>query len=187
MRSITIQFFYYSKVSMSSTTASSINANGTHPRSRSAETFGANVEAFGVKSIFIALAIIYFWFGGMKFTGYEAEGLVPLVSNSPVLGWLYDIFSARTFSSLLGVLEISIGLLLLSRFLSPKLSAIGALLSAGLFVTTLTFMASTPGVFEPSLGFPALSVMPGQFLLKDIGLLAASVFAFGNSLRAIGR
>lgn len=139
-----------------------------------------------VKSIFIALGVIYFWFGGMKFTGYEAEGLVSLVSSSPVLGWLYDIFSVRTFSYLLGILEISIGLLILARFLSPKLSALGAFLSAGLFVITLTFMVSTPGVFEPSVGFPGLSVMPGQFLLKYVGLLAASIFAFGNSLRAVG-
>lgn len=172
---------------MATTKASSISANKVHPQTRSAEVLGANIESVGVKSIFIALAIIYFWFGGMKFTSYEAEGLVPLVSNSPLLGWLYDIFSVRTFSYLLGVLEVSTGLLILARFLSPKLSAIGALLSAGLFVTTLTFMASTPGVIEPSVGFPGISVMPGQFLLKDVGLLAASVVAFGNSLRAIGR
>jgi uncharacterized membrane protein YkgB len=79
------------------------------------------------------LAIIYFWFGSMKFTSYEGEGLVPLVSNSPVLGWLYGIFSVRTFSYLLGILETSIDLLILARFLSPKLSTLGAFLSAGLF------------------------------------------------------
>jgi uncharacterized membrane protein YkgB len=172
---------------MSRDAASSNNTRAGQPHVQSAEVLGTRLEAVGVKGIFIALAVIYFWFGGMKFTSYEAEGLVPLVSNSPVLGWLYSIFSARTFSILLGILEISVGLLMLARFLSPKLSALGAFLSAGLFVTTLTFMASTPGVFEPSLGFPGLSVMPGQFLLKDIGLLAASIFAFGNSLSAIGR
>jgi transcription-repair coupling factor (superfamily II helicase) len=55
--------------------------------------------------------------------------------------------------------------------LSPKLSVVGGALSAGLFFTTLSFMFSTPGVIEPSLGFPAISVAPGQFLLKDLGLL----------------
>jgi len=172
---------------MSLDTALPLDTKAGQPNSQSAEVLGAGLEALGVKGIFLALAIIYFWFGGMKFTSYEAEGLIPLVSNSPVLGWLYGIFSVRTFSYLLGILEISIGFLILARFLSPKLSALGALLSAGLFVVTLTLMASTPGVFEPSVGFPGLSVMPGQFLLKDLGLLAASVFAVGNSLRAIGR
>ena len=129
-----------------------------------------------------ALVIVFLWFGGMKFTQYEAEGLVPLVSNSPLLGWVYELFSVRDFSSLLGVLEVSIGLLIAGRLLSPKLSLVGGALSAGLFVTTLSFMLSTPDAFEPSLGFPAISVAPGQFLLKDLGLLAASIFIAGHSL-----
>lgn len=145
-------------------------------------SLGVKTMAIGTYGAYFALAIIYFWFGGMKFTHYEAQGLVPLVSNSPLLGWVYDIFSVDVFSRLLGVLEISIGALIAGRLLSPKLSLIGGALSAGLFFTTLTFMFSTPGVVEPGLGFPAITVAPGQFLLKDIGLLAASVFVAGHSL-----
>ncbi|MGF6165706.1 putative membrane protein YkgB [Pseudomonas sp. 2725] len=145
-------------------------------------SLGLTTMALGTYGIYFALAVIYFWFGGMKFTHYEAEGLVPLVSNSPLLGWVYNIFSVDLFSSLLGVLEISIGVLIAGRLLSPKLSLIGGALSAGLFFTTLSFMLSTPGVIEPGLGFPAISVAPGQFLLKDIGLLAASLFVAGHSL-----
>lgn len=148
-------------------------------------SLGVRTTAIGTYGAYVALAIIYFWFGGMKFTHYEAEGLVPLVSNSPFLGWVYDIFSVDTFSSLLGVLEVSIGVLIAGRLLSPKLSLIGGALSAGLFFTTLSFMFSTPGVIEPGLGFPAITVAPGQFLLKDIGLLAASIFVAGHSLTAL--
>jgi len=156
-------------------------ANNAHTPS----TLGFKIMALGIYGAYFALAVIYFWFGGMKFTHYEAVGLVPLVSNSPFLGWVYDIFSADTFSSLLGVLEVSIGTLIAGRLLSPKLSLIGGALSAGLFFTTLSFMFSTPGVIEPGLGFPAISVAPGQFLLKDIGLLAASIFVAGHSLTAL--
>jgi len=156
-------------------------ANNAHTPS----TLGFKIMALGIYGAYFALAVIYFWFGGMKFTHYEAVGLVPLVSNSPFLGWVYDIFSADTFSSLLGVLEVSIGTLITGRLLSPKLSLIGGALSAGLFFTTLSFMFSTPGVIEPGLGFPAISVAPGQFLLKDIGLLAASIFVAGHSLMAL--
>ena len=145
-------------------------------------SLGLTTMTIGTYGIYFALAVIYFWFGGMKFTHYEAQGLVPLVSNSPFLGWAYDLFSVDLFSSLLGVLEISIGVLIAGRLLSPKLSLIGGALSAGLFFTTLSFMFSTPGVIEPGLGFPAISVAPGQFLLKDIGLLAASLFVAGHSL-----
>lgn len=152
---------------------------------RTTLSVGNKVTALGTYGAYFALAIIYFWFGGMKFTSYEAQGLVPLVSNSPLLGWLYAVFSVETFSSLLGVLELSIGVLIAGRLLSPTFSLIGGTLSAGLFFTTLSFMFSTPGVIEPSLGFPAISVAPGQFLLKDIGLLAASVFVAGHSLTAM--
>ena len=48
-------------------------------------------------SLYLSLVVIYFWFGGMKFTEYEAQGLVPLVSNSPLVGWFYDLLSVRGF------------------------------------------------------------------------------------------
>ena len=98
---------------------------------------------------------------------------------------MYDIFSVRGFSTFLGFVELTIGLLIAGRIFSPALSAIGGLLSAGLFATTVSFMISTPGAIEPSLGFPAISVAPGQFLLKDIGLLAGSVLVLGHSLSAM--
>jgi uncharacterized membrane protein YkgB len=55
-----------------------------------------------------------------------------------------------------------------------------------MFLTTLSFLVTTPG-WEKSLGgFPALSAMPGQFLLKDLVLLGASLFTAGEALEAAG-
>jgi len=132
---------------------------------------------------YVALAIIYAWFGGMKFTDYEAQGLVPLVQNSPLLSWFYALLSVRGFSNFLGVLELSIGLLIGLRLVNPLFSIIGGLLSTGLFATTVSFMLSTPGVVVPELGLPAITVAPGQFLLKDVGLLAVSFWIFVDSLK----
>jgi uncharacterized membrane protein YkgB len=54
-----------------------------------------------------------------------------------------------------------------------------------MFVTTLTFLVTTPGVWEASLGgFPALSAVPGQFLLKDVVLLGAALWTAGEALAA---
>jgi len=54
----------------------------------------------------------------------------------------------------------------------------------GMFATTLTFLITTPG-WEPSLGgFPALSAMPGQFVLKDIVLLGVALATAGEALEA---
>ncbi|MEY9358687.1 putative membrane protein YkgB [Bradyrhizobium yuanmingense] len=138
-------------------------------------------------SLYGSLAIIYAWFGGMKFTEYEALGLVPLVENSPLLSWFYALFSVRGFSTFLGFLEISIGLLIALRLANPIFSAAGGLLSAGLFTTTVSFMISTPGVVVPELGAPAITVAPGQFLLKDVGLFAASFWVFVDSLKTVVR
>ena len=137
--------------------------------------------------LYVSLAIIYAWFGGMKFTDYEAQGLVPLVENSPLLSWFYAVFSVRGFSTFLGFVELSIGLLIALRLANPFFSAAGGLLSAGLFVTTVSFMVSTPGVVVPELGVPAITVAPGQFLLKDVGLFAASFWIFVDSLKSVIR
>ncbi|MGL6096557.1 MAG: DUF417 family protein [Fimbriiglobus sp.] len=57
-------------------------------------------------------------------------------------------------------------------------------MAAGMFLTTLSFLVTTPG-WEPSLGgFPAVSAMPGQFVLKDIVLLGVAIWTAGEALAA---
>ncbi|MCS3763105.1 YkgB family protein [Bradyrhizobium centrosematis] len=147
--------------------------------------FVAHAEPVSRVALYVSLAAIYAWFGGMKFTAYEAQGLVPLVENSPLLSWFYALFSIRGFADFLGGLELSIGLLIALRAASPVFSAAGGLISTVLFLTTVSFMFSTPGVIVPELGVPAITVAPGQFLLKDIGLFAASFWIFVDSLKAM--
>ena len=131
------------------------------------------------------LAIVMLWIGGMKFTAYEAEGIRPMVANSPLTGWAYKVMSVEAFSSLLGVVEIATGLLIALRPAWPLGSAIGSALAAGTFLTTLTFLFTTPG-WEKSLGgFPALSAMPGQFLLKDLVLLGVALLTAGEAIAAV--
>ena len=113
---------------------------------------------------------------------HEAAGIQPLVAHSPLMSWVYAIFSERAFSALLGVAEVAIAAMIYLRSVSAKVSAIGSGLAAVMFLTTLTFPFSTP-CWEPSLGgFPAPSTMPGQFLLKDIVLLAAALWSLGEAL-----
>jgi reactive chlorine resistance protein C len=144
---------------------------------RRLRSIGTHISRYG-------LVIVLLWIGGMKFTAYEAEGIKPLVANSPLMRWVYHVMTVAGFSSLLGVIEIAIGLLIALRPIWPLGSAVGSGLAAGLFLTTLSFLFTTPG-WEPSLGgFPALSAMPGQFLLKDIMLLGVAVSSAGEALEA---
>lgn len=145
------------------------------------------IEGVGRHAVRYSLVLVLLWIGGMKFTAYEAEGISGLVQNSPLMAWAYQVFSTRQFSVILGFTEFVIAGLIALRPLSPKLSAIGSALAAGMFLTTLSFLFSTPGVVEPSLGFPAISVLPGQFLIKDFVLLAAAIWTAGEAMRAAKR
>jgi uncharacterized membrane protein YkgB len=126
----------------------------------------SRVEAVGRELARYGLVVVVGWIGLMKFTGYEAEGIRPFVANSPLMSWVYGPLSVRGFSALLGVVEVAVALLIAARPLLPQVSVFGSALAVGMFLTTLSFLITTPGVWEPSLdGFPALSAMPGQFLI----------------------
>jgi reactive chlorine resistance protein C len=146
----------------------------------------AAIENAGGQIVRWGLIVVLAWIGGMKFTAYEAMGIQPLVTHSPLVGWMYDFLSLRSFSAMLGCIEIATAALIGLRYISPMASAIGSVLAIGLFATTLSMLFTTPG-WEPTLGFPALSAMPGQFLLKDVVLFGAAVWSLGESLKAIAK
>jgi reactive chlorine resistance protein C len=131
------------------------------------------------------LVVVIAWIGALKFTAYEAQGIQPLVANSPFMSWLYDIFTVNTFSALLGVVEITTAVLLAIKPVAPRLSVLGSVMAVGLFLATITFLFTTPGVGEATAGgFPVLS-STGQFLIKDVALLGLSVWTLVDSLRAV--
>lgn len=135
-----------------------------------------------------ALVLIFLWFGFMKFTAYEASGIAPLVMNNPLTVWMHGAFGIAGTAMVIGVFEIAAGLLIALRPVNPRLSAIGGAMGVITFAVTLTFMLTTPGVAEPAAGgFPALSVVPGQFLLKDLVLFGVSLWVLATSLAAIRR
>jgi uncharacterized membrane protein YkgB len=123
-----------------------------------------------------ALVVIFLWFGGMKFTAYEAGGIAPFMAHSPIMSWLQDLFGVQGSSYFIGVIELSTSAALVLGAFLPIFSALGAAMSCVTYIITLTFFLTTPGVAESTAGgFPAISALPGQFLLKDVVLLAASL------------
>lgn len=138
-------------------------------------------EKFGAFLIRYGLVLVLAWIGAMKFTGYEAEGIKPLVETSPLMSWMYRVLSVQATSNVIGIAELIAAFLIAIRPLAAKLSAVGSVLAVFTFLATLTFLFSLPG-WEPSLGgFPALSGS-GGFLLKDVVLLGAAFFTLGESL-----
>ena len=142
------------------------------------------VEVVGRELARYGLVVVVAWIGLMKFTAYEAEGIRPFVANSPLMSWVYGLMSVRGFSAALGVVEVAIAILIATRPLSARASALGSALAVGMFLTTLSFLVTTPDVWEPSAGgFPALSALPGQFLIKDLALLGISLWTLGEAWR----
>lgn len=130
------------------------------------------------------LAVILIWIGLLKFNQYEAAGIRPLAENSPLFSWTFAFLSTMAFSAILGVIEITTGILIALRPLWPKLSALGSFAAVLTFLTTLTFIITTPGVIERGLPFPYISASPGQFLIKDLVLLGAALWTAGEALEA---
>ena len=130
------------------------------------------------------LVIVIAWFGAMKFTSYEAQGIQPLIAHSPFMSWLYSVFSVSTFSTLLGIFELTAALLLSLKPWSPRASIVGSVMTIVLFIATISFLFTTPGVFDAAAGgFPLLST-DGGFLIKDVALLGLAVWTLADALVA---
>ncbi|WP_367606187.1 YkgB family protein [Legionella sp. W05-934-2] len=140
------------------------------------------IECAGVILLRLSLVVVLVWIGLMKFTAYEAHAIHGLASSSPLTSWLYSLMDTQTTSNVIGVIEVVTGALILLGMWVKWFDIIGCAMAIITFALTTTYLFTAPG-WEGSLGgFPALSVLPGQFLLKDIVLLSAAIFFFGRAL-----
>jgi uncharacterized membrane protein YkgB len=129
------------------------------------------------------LVLLILWFGLFKFTPTEANAIQPLVANSPLLSWLYSLVDVRGASALIGVLEVLIALLIATRPVSPRASAIGSVGAVAMFVTTMSFLVTTPGSWGRIDGV-LVPIGAGAFLIKDLLLLGAALWSAGEALAA---
>ena len=133
------------------------------------------------------LVIVLAWFGAMKFTYYESHGISHWVANSPFLSWVYNIMSIDAFGRLNGSIELITAALLAVKPWFPKASVVGGIFASLFFVTTLSFMITTPGTGEASAGgFPILSA-DGEFLMKDIALIGLALWLLADAIDATRR
>lgn len=148
------------------------------------EETGIKLMDIGALILRYGLVVILLWMGALKFTTYEAEGIKPLLENSPLVSWAYGLLGLKGLSGAIGIIEIILGLLIATRSSLPRLSAIGSLGAVIMFIITLSFTLTTPGVWQPGYGFPYLSSAIGQLLAKDIILLGAAVWTAGEAYLA---
>ena len=123
----------------------------------------------------IGMIVMLLWAGSYKMTAPGAEGIVPLVSNSPLVSWHFKLFGTYIGSDLIGLTEWSAALLFLAGYLKPKAGIVGGLIATLMFFTTSTMIITTPGTTILVHGMRYMSFL-GLFLFKDVISLGASLY-----------
>lgn len=133
----------------------------------------------GVSLTFVlraVLVLVLTGIGMLKFTRHEAEAIRPLAENSPFFSWAFPLLSTRIFSALTGVFELSLGVLIALRTVSPTLSALGSTAAGLAFLIILTFMLSSPSLIDRGLKIPFIPFSAGQFFFLHLGFLGVSAW-----------
>ncbi|MFI8372619.1 reactive chlorine resistance membrane protein RclC [Pseudomonas helleri] len=175
--------------------------------------FISKLDTLGTHLMRLAIAVVFLWIGALKFAPYEADSITPFVANSPFMSFFYEhpedykahlthegelnaekrVWLAANntyiFSNGLGLVEILIGLLVLSNPISRRAGLLGGALAFGTPLVTLTFLLTTPEAWVPDLGdgehgFPFLSGA-GRLVLKDLLMLAGALPVMADSARQL--
>lgn len=174
----------------------------------------ASLKGCGIHLIRVAIFVIFAWIGGLKVCNYEAEGIVPFVSNSPFMSFFYTKeapeykdyklkegeFDAKkhewhkenntyNFSIGLGAFIVTLGILTLLGVWFPKIGFVGSGLVILMTFGTLSFLVTTPECWVPDLGsgehgFPLLSGA-GRLVIKDTCILAGAVVVLADCAQRI--
>src|SRR5882724_7301342 len=91
-----------------------------------------------------SMVLIFLLFGYQKWFDYEAQTLIPFISNGPLTWWMYPVFGIQGASWFLWVSEWLIAALLLWGFWNKKAGVVGELGLIGTFVTTVTIIPFMP-------------------------------------------
>jgi reactive chlorine resistance protein C len=173
----------------------------------------AKLDRLGMGMLRLGLVIVLLWIGGLKFASYEADGIVPLVANSPMMSFLYHHPAPEYHQYMnkegemnpvheqwqrsngtypvsygLGIVIVFLGILIALYPIWPQASAVGSFLLILMSFVTLSFLVTTPEAWVPALGdphhgFPYLSGA-GRLIVKDVIMLGAAVVTMADSAKA---
>src|ERR1700738_4117225 len=91
-----------------------------------------------------SMVLVFLAFGYQKWFAYEAQVLIPYISNGPLIFWMYPVFGIRGASWFLGVSEWLFGALLFLGFWNKRLGILGAIGSTVTLVMTVTIIPFMP-------------------------------------------
>jgi uncharacterized membrane protein YkgB len=191
---------------------SELSREGSHSIILKLYTRAASMDRVGMTLLRVGLIVVPVWIGGLKFANYEADSIVPLVANSPLMKFFYhhpapeyraymnkegELVPAHRawqesngtymFSHLLGAVIIALGLLIATHWSFPQYATVGSALLVLMSCTTLSFLVTTPEAWVPAAGdaahgFPFLSGV-GRLIIKDSIMLGAAVTTMADSAK----
>ncbi len=130
----------------------------------------------------VGMIVMLLWAGSYKMTAPGAEGIIPLVSNSPLISWHFKLFGPYIGSDLIGATELTAALLLIAGYWKPKAGIIGGLIASIMFFLTSTMIITTPGAIISVPGIHGMRYMSflGLFLFKDVISLGVSSYLISH-------
>ncbi|MBD0332985.1 MAG: DUF417 family protein [Chitinophagaceae bacterium] len=136
-------------------------------------------NSLGFTLAIVGTAVTLLWIGLFKFTPTEAKDIQDVVKHSRFMSWLNLVLSVQGVSNFVGTFEIITALLLVLQLFWKQLSIIAGLLGCIIFLITISFLFSTPGMFTTVDGL----LIANGFILKDIALLGVCLQVFINGLK----
>jgi uncharacterized membrane protein YkgB len=124
------------------------------------------------------MIVMLLWAGSYKMTAPGAEGIVPLVSNSPLLSWHFKLFGPYLGSDLIGLTEFTAAILIMIGYFKPKAGILGGIITTFMFFATSSMILTTPGaiISVPGISYMRYMSFLGLFLFKDIISLGVSFY-----------
>jgi uncharacterized membrane protein YkgB len=127
----------------------------------------------------IGMIVMLLWAGSFKMTTPGAEGIIPLVSNSPLIWWHFKVFGPYIGSDLIGLTEWLAAVLIIAGYFRPKAGIVGGLILTVMFFTTSTMLITTPDAIISYHGMRYMNNL-GLFLFKDVVALGASFYLISS-------
>jgi uncharacterized membrane protein YkgB len=121
------------------------------------------------------MIVMLLWAGSYKMTVPGADGIVPLVNNSPLISWHFKLFGVYHGADLIGLTEIIAALLIITGMFKPQAGVIGGAIAVIMFFVTSTMLITTPGALTNVNGINYMSFL-GLFLFKDVINMGASLY-----------
>jgi uncharacterized membrane protein YkgB len=126
----------------------------------------------------VGMIVMLLWAGSFKMTRPGAEGIIPLVSNSPLIWWHFKLFGPYIGSDLIGLTEWLAAVLMIAGYFRPRAGIVGGLIATVMFFTTSTMLITTPEAITSVSGNHGMRYMSflGLFLFKDVISLGVSFY-----------